>query len=138
VPGLSIPAGLPDFRQLVLDVYKRIDVATYEVLLLIPTDACNRWSQSSRQSTDEQQAEVQRFIQGDYDVVLGMLERRIDGQTARTSKVRSAVTEILRSKPKQAVAIHEALVRLADRGQATTKRRVLRSVPYSRSSVAEP
>ena len=118
--GTSMPAGLPDFRQLVLDVYKRIDVATYEVLLLIPRDACNRWSPSSKQSTDEQRAEVQRFIQGDYDVVLGMLERRIDGQTARTSKVRSAVTEILRSKPKQAVAIHEALVRLADRGQATT------------------
>ena len=118
--GTSMPAGLPDFRQLVLDVYKRIDVATYEVLLLIPRDACNRWSPSSKQATDEQRAEVQRFIQGDYDVVLGMLERRIDGQTARTSKVRSAVTEILRSKPKQAVAIHEALVRLADRGQATT------------------
>jgi hypothetical protein len=118
--GTSIPAGLPDFRQLVLDVYKRIDAATYEVLLLIPRDACNRWSPSSKQSTDEQRAEVQRFIQGDYDVVLGMLERRIDGQTARTSKVRTAVIEILRSKPKQAAAIHEALVRLADRGQATT------------------
>jgi hypothetical protein len=88
--GTSIPAGLPDFRQLVLDVYERIDVATYEVLLLIPRDACNRWSPSSKQATDEQRAEVQRFIQGDYDVVLGMLERRIDGQTARTSKVRTA------------------------------------------------
>ncbi len=118
--GTSIPAGLPDFRQLVLDVYERIDVATYEVLLLIPRDACNRWSPSSKQATDQQRAEVQRFIQGDYDVVLGMLERRIDGQTARTSKVRTTIIEILRSKPRQAVAIHEALIRLADRGQATT------------------
>jgi hypothetical protein len=33
--------------------------------------------------TDQQAAEVKRFIIGDFDVVLGMLERRLDGLQPR-------------------------------------------------------
>lgn len=65
----------------------------------------------------DQLAEVDRFVRGDYDVVLGLLERRLDAP-ARTSKVRRAVAEILRAERRPA-AVHKALIRLADRGGVT-------------------
>lgn len=34
--GISRPAGLPDFRQLVLDVYAQLDASTYSVLNGLP------------------------------------------------------------------------------------------------------
>ena len=45
---------------------------------------------------DEQAAEVRRFVNGDYDVVLGMLERRMDGRSAGTSSVRQTIAQVLR------------------------------------------
>src|SRR5512140_3406853 len=74
--GISRPAGLPDFRQLVLDVYEVLDGGVHAVLGTLPRGACNRWETSYTGLTDRQSAEVKRFIAGDYDVVLGMLERR--------------------------------------------------------------
>ena len=95
--------------------------------------------------TDRQTAEVERFSAREYDVVLGMLERRLDSHTREDSKVRSRVVEILRSStanPNPATSkyeadaarsdhtdgprtglpapIHRTLIRLADRGGATT------------------
>ena len=85
---------------------------------------------------------MKRFIAGEYDVVLGMLERRLDGITREDSKVRTRVAELLRSshglrasaterlaadsddadRPRtdHPAPIHRALIRLADRGGATT------------------
>ena len=76
--GISRPAGLPDFRELVLKVYEELDASTYNVLAKLPQGACNQWQLNCKELTDLQTAEVKRFIVGDYDVVLGMLERRID------------------------------------------------------------
>ncbi len=118
--GSSKSAGLPDFRQLVVDVYEHIDIAMFDVLRLIPQEPCNRWTAPANQLTPQQRAEVQRFIQGDYDLVLGMLERRIDGAPARTSNVRGEIVKILRAKGERPSAIHKGLVRLGDRGPATT------------------
>jgi hypothetical protein len=56
----------------------------------------------------------------DYDVVFGMLERRIDGQEAPTTKVRDTVVEVLRDGGTRPATIHKALIRLADRGPAVT------------------
>lgn len=140
--GISIPAGLPDFRQLVLDVYRTLDRSVYEVL----NKATNEMRPPSKPEpsalTDLQRAEVKRFVAGEYDVVLGMLERRLDGLTREDSKVRTRVAELLRSshglrasarggmaaetsdadKPRinQPAPIHRALIRLADRGGTTT------------------
>ena len=61
-----------------------------------------------------------RFIRGDYDVVLGMLERRIDGHSNSKSRVRQAVAIELRVPGVQPAPIHKALMRLADRGVAVT------------------
>ena len=64
-------------------------------------------------------AEVERFQRGEYDVVLGMLERRLEGEASNRNPVRQEVGVILRSKNKPAL-IHRALMRLADRGGAVT------------------
>jgi len=106
--GISRPAGLPDFRNLVLDVYATVDPAVYEV---ISRDSCKRDDIDISDLNDKQKAER------DYDVVLGMLERRLDGQTCGDSTVRNEVAKRLRQNEKPA-AIHLALMRLADRGGA--------------------
>ncbi|WP_444769838.1 SIR2 family protein [Rhodopseudomonas sp. NSM] len=63
---------------------------------------------------------MKRFILGDYDVVLGMLERRLDDQTRGDSQVRRTVASILRSGTVSPAPIHKALIALADRGGART------------------
>ena len=118
--GVSRPAGLPDFRDLVIDVYSTLDASVHEVLSLLPKDICTKWEADTSTLNDPQRAEVKRFISGDYDVVLGMLERRIDGQTRGDSKVRHAVAERLRAGGHRPASIHRALMNLADRGGAST------------------
>lgn len=117
--GISRPA-LPDFRQLVLDVYQALDTRVHDVLTELPRDACNLWRANCAGLTDGQSAEVKRFIVGDYDVVLGMLERRLDNQTRGDSRVRREVANRLRRGGNRAGPLHRALVRLADRGGPTT------------------
>ena len=119
--GISKPAGLPDFRELVLDVYQELDAAVYEVISGLPHDACNQWQADCSGLTNNQAAEVRRFIARDYDVVLGMLERRLDERTRNDSRVRHRVAAALRrAKGNKPAAIHRALMRLADRGGAVT------------------
>ena len=140
--GISIPAGLPDFRQLVLDVYRTLDRSVYEVLNKATSEKRPPSKPERSALTDLQRAEVKRFVAGEYDVVLGMLERRLDGLTCEDSKVRTRVAELLRSshslrasarggmaaetsdadksRINQPAPIHRALIRLADRGGTTT------------------
>ena len=70
--------------------------------------------------SSEQLAEVGRFKKREYDVVLGMLERRMDGPATPTSKVRRTIEEILREGAAGPKPIHTALIRLADRRAALT------------------
>lgn len=118
--GVSMPAGLPDFRQLVLDVYARLDPAAHASLPCSPGDVCTWRPSSGSTLTDGQKAEIERFIKGDYDVVLGMLERRLDGVTSENSQIRQTVVDILREKNTKPAPIHRALMRLADRGGASS------------------
>jgi SIR2-like domain len=67
-----------------------------------------------------QAAEVKRFVARDYDVVLGMLERRMEKQSSGVSSVRRAVADELRAFNVRPAPIHRALMRLADRGGAVT------------------
>lgn len=117
--GISQP-GLPDFRGLVLRIYAQLDAVVHDVISSIPRNACNQWSVNLSSLTNPQAAEVRRFIVGDYDVVLGMLERRIDGQSHGKSRVRQAVASELRAPGVHPAPIHKALMRLADRGDAVT------------------
>lgn len=130
--GISLASGLPDFRQLVLDVYEVLDRPVYEMLKIYLEQERNgeSWTLPSNSLTARQLAELRRFTKGDYDVVLGMLERRIDSGTklGASSKVRNTVCELLRAvkdesgkEAKPAISdIHSILVRLGDRGTATT------------------
>lgn len=95
--GVSRPAGLPDFRELVLDVYGVLDTAVHAILTDLPQVACNQWKANLSTLNDPQRAEVKRFILGDYDVVLGMLERCLDNQTRGDSRVRRVIAERLRA-----------------------------------------
>lgn len=114
--GISQPAGLSDFRDLVLRVYAQLDTAVHTVIFGIPREACNHWSVDISGLTNQQAAEVTRFISGDYDVVLGMLERRIDGRSHGKSRVRQVVTSVLSAPGVKPAPIHRALMRVADRG----------------------
>lgn len=118
--GISRPANLPDFRELVLEIYSVLDPTIYEILGSFPREACNRWQADFTKLTERQTAEVKRFILGDYDVVLGMLERRLDNQTRGDSRVRREVVKCLRGRGNSSAAIHRALIRLADRGGPRT------------------
>jgi hypothetical protein len=118
--GISRPAGLPDFRELVVDVYARLDTVVHAVLAGLPAGVCSHWQANCAGLTERQTAEVKRFIVGDYDVVLGMLERRLDDQTRGDSQVRRAVAACLRSGPNNPAQVHRVLMRLADRGGART------------------
>ncbi len=118
--GISKHSGLPDFRELVLKVYAQLDAPVYAVLAKTPDDAHNKCPFDRSQVTAQQAAEVQRFINRDYDVVLGMLERRIDGHSHDRSRVREVVAAELRDADAKPARIHRALMRLSDRGGAVT------------------
>jgi hypothetical protein len=118
--GISQQAGLPDFRGLVVETYARLDAAVHAVIAAIPRGVCNQWDASVPSLTDKQAAEVRRFVNGDYDVVLGMLERRMDGNSGSESRVRTTIAALLRDNRTKPAAVHRALMRLADRGGART------------------
>ncbi|MBT1070700.1 SIR2 family protein [Pelotalea chapellei] len=118
--GVSKPAGLPDFRKLVLDVYAQLDSAVHLVIDKIPHDAHNQWQPNLSGLNHQQCAEVRRFVRKDFDVVLGMLERRMDDVPHARSRVRTAIANELRKKGVKPAPIHRALMQLADRGGALT------------------
>ncbi|SFB56752.1 NAD-dependent protein deacetylase, SIR2 family [Pseudomonas sp. NFIX10] len=115
--GVSMPANLPDFRKLVINVYEKLDGAIHTIISAHndkdPEPSLNSLS-------NQQAAEVKRFFMRDYDVVLGMLERRMDRQPSTNSQVRKTIAELLRKAGRQPAPIHKALMRLADRGGVTT------------------
>ena len=110
--GVSRDAGLPDFRKLVVSVYEELDSAVHSVI--------SGGGQETSKLDARQKAEVKRFCKGEYDVVLGMLERRIEGQANAHSSVRQKVGRILRPDGLKPAPIHRNLMRLADRGSAVT------------------
>lgn len=116
--GASKASNLPDFRELVLDVYKQIDPAIHQVLMGIPNSACNQWDAQTKGLTDSQIAEVRRFIAKDYDVALGMLERRIDGIPHRGSRMRLEIENVLNIaiKANKTSDLHKSIMKLSDRG----------------------
>lgn len=115
--GISMSAGLPGFRDLVIKVYEALDLGVHSVIS--GNDGKNA---ESAVLMDGQRAEIKRFQKSEYDVALGMLERRlergVEGETSEGSPVRETIGCILRAERKPA-RCHRALLRLADRGGAT-------------------
>ncbi len=118
--GVSMPkpACLPSFRDLVLKVYKQLGDP---VLPFLEAPAGDRDElPEGPPLTPEQKAEVESFEKRQLDVVLGMLERRIDGQQTEESRMRQAVVRLLQPDPPAEYAgIHRDLLRLSDRGGVT-------------------
>ena len=143
--GVSRQAGLPDFRQLVRRVYKSLDPSVHEALPESPGNPHNPPTLDRSRLNARQKAEVNRFNAREYDVVLGMLERRLDRETQKDSTVRAAAVRLLRESGRHRIPtapdpnqptpaptetpepnlpypapIHRALIRLSNRGAATT------------------
>ena len=118
--GVSQPSDLPDFRHLVVQVYSLLDTRIHTFMQRIVDDGASLSDLDLSDLSDQQVAELRRFERYEFDVVLGMLERRIDTQSSGTSQVRQAVrSKLWDPKPKPA-PIHRALVRLSNRGGATS------------------
>lgn len=118
--GTSIPAGLPDFRGLALKIYERLDRPLYTVLERIERTAYDLNGVDTRGLEAYQVAEARRFAKADYDVALGMLERRIDKVGTNGSQVRRVLSDIVRDHGNKHANIHRSLISLADRGGTTT------------------
>lgn len=117
--GVSRP-DLPDFQGLVLSIYKEIEPKMHEVLSNLPTGACTNCYVNLEGLLPSQQAEANRYINGEFDIVLGLLERRLDGFSGLSSSVRKVVAAKLRELSKSSNGLHESLIRLADRGGCHT------------------
>jgi NAD-dependent SIR2 family protein deacetylase len=117
--GVSRP-DLPDFRGLVLSIYEEFEPKMYEVLSALPKDSCVNCYTNFDGLTPSQRAEANRFTSREFDVVLGLLERRLDGFSGLNSSIRKAVASKLRQLSKSSNNLHDSLVRLANRGGCHT------------------
>ena len=112
------PANLPSFRGLVREVYDELDNTLAQRLHRLdePEIRARRdgWRNLIEDLDPWQQAELKRFDDGDFDVALGMLERRLDTEPDRGSSVRRKVTRIL-ERANSPTRYHHALVRLGQR-----------------------
>ena len=93
--GISYRAGLPSFKELVEDIYKRI-------------------------GTERSGEEDEAFKREQFDATLNLLERRLPGQRA---KMRHALAEALKPKLRRlgATSTHTALLRLGCSKQGTLR-----------------
>lgn len=119
--GVSAPApsSLPNFRGLVCEIAKRMDTRLGE--------AMHDWMEADGKVTDEaerraigsgldakQTAEFKRFQSWEFDMVLGMLERRMARSSETISRLRVAARDVLDAAD-QANPLHKALNVLARR-----------------------
>ena len=116
--SMSKPAGLPSFTDLVLKVYKRLGDPVLPFLEALAGKKVDL--PKGLPLTPDQKAETKSFEKQQLDVVLGMLERRIDGQQTEESRMRQAVVDTLQpDPPPEHAGIHRDLMRLSDRGGPT-------------------
>ncbi len=112
------PACLPSFTDLVLSVYRRLGDPLLPFLEALAGKKVEL--PKGPPLSADQKAEVKSFEKKQLDVVLGMLERRIDGHQTEESRMRQAVVHLLQpDPPSEHAEIHRDLIRLSDRGGAT-------------------
>ncbi|MET3582328.1 NAD-dependent SIR2 family protein deacetylase [Mesorhizobium robiniae] len=114
--GASYPApsSLPDFGGLVADIYAEVDASMSVPLATLRTPGGPSWDKVPDLLTHQQRTELKFFSQNEYDVVLGMLERRIDGDPSKQSTMRRAAQKVL-DRTITPNMLHAALVRLGQR-----------------------
>jgi hypothetical protein len=118
------PSNLPDFRGLVVAICGKVDTGLAAALnAWIAEDQAAKaedpprlplpWTAFAGSLDPGQKAEFNRFVSGDYDVALGMVERR-QGGAGQSSRMRAAAAEVLGAK-RPPNTIHKAINRLARR-----------------------
>lgn len=113
------PACLPDFGKLVHQIVGKLDEAMAAHLQAQSEQPRGQVALGELPSLNAEQAAILgRIRDKEYDVALGMMERRMDRDQDSAGVVRRAVADILRLTEGHA-PIHTSLVRLADRGGAT-------------------
>lgn len=114
--GASYPAPskLPDFGGLVADIYDLVDPSMSDAIKTVKMKGGPTWDKAPQLLSHQQRTELKFLCQREYDVVLGMLERRIDGDPSKQSTMRRAATDIL-AKTIEPNPIHNALIHLGQR-----------------------
>lgn len=117
--GASYPApsDLPGFDGLVENIYAEVDPTMVEPIKQVR--AGTKWEDVKNTLNDHQRTELKFYNDGEFDVVLGMLERRIDGDTSKASTMRAAADKVL-GRAKEPNRLHKALVVLGQRYGQTT------------------
>lgn len=117
------PTKLPDFQGLVLGIYKELDSTVGNAFQkALDYRACGKDPLRRLQKSPYrfgvldpgQSAELFRCLSGEYDIALGMLERRLDGTTNNNSQVRTSARKLL-AKARKPNALHRALRILGQR-----------------------
>ncbi len=117
--GVSSPSRLPSFRELVLEIYKEMDWSAYQILKNIENGKeCKSSDLGDIDLNPEQKAEVIRYSRSEYDVVLGMLERRIGRVSNQVNKFRQVVNDYFNKKKVKPSSLHRSLIKLSDRGES--------------------
>ncbi|MGP4806185.1 SIR2 family protein [Agrobacterium cavarae] len=108
------PSNLPGFGGLVGQIYDIADPSMSEAIRSVTADGGPKWQDVPDLLNHEQRTELKFLCQGEFDVALGMLERRIDGDPSKESTMRRAATAVL-SRTTEPNPIHSALVQLGQR-----------------------
>ncbi|MDG2531263.1 SIR2 family protein [Caulobacter endophyticus] len=120
--GVSTPAPseLPDFQGLVCEIAKRLDARLGQAMYdwreekASPSDP-PKAKEAFMEGLDPRQcAEFKRFVSSEYDMVLGMLERRMVRASEPLSSLRVAARQIL-DAAKAPNALHASINLLARR-----------------------
>lgn len=106
------PSSLPDFGGLVAQIYQEVDPTMSESIARV--NRGEHWEKVETVLTDLQRTELKFFHQREFDVVLGMLERRIDDDPSKDGRMRAAARKVL-SKARAHNKLHSALVALGQR-----------------------
>jgi hypothetical protein len=112
--GASYPAPscLPNFKGLVADIYAELDPSMSPAIAAVC--AGTTWDAVTDLLDDRQRTELKFFAGSEYDVALGMLERRIDGDPGQASTLRIATDKVLK-RTTTPNGLHTSLVRLGQR-----------------------
>jgi hypothetical protein len=114
--GASYPAPskLPDFGGLVADIYDIVDPAMSDAIKAVKKKGGPTWDTAPQLLSHQQRTELKFLCLREYDVVLGMLERRIDGDPSKRSTMRRAALDVL-VRTMEPNPIHNALIHLGQR-----------------------
>ena len=108
------PSKLPGFQGLVQDIFGILDPTMAQPMKEVSSPERKHWKEVDAPLNDFQRTELKFFAEGEYDVALGMLERRIDTDLTKRSSMRKAAAEVL-GRTKLHNRLHGALVELGQR-----------------------